>query len=758
MPQALLQATISRHIMTERQSETTQAWNTRALLDQAPVGVVRGTVGGELLYANAAIARLLEFDSPAAMLRENAIFRYKYAADRAALIDELCQTGTVQNRELTLLTHTGAERIVITNAVMEGEFLSAMLMDITDRKASELALRRFADRLQVLADASRAFAEMGAEYPTVLDRVAQTTATGLDAECMIYLISEDGVWLQLAAVYDLDPSKAALTRMVVSADPLHVDEPSFATRIFQTSQPIFFPVVDLEQMHAVSKPTYRASLDLLEICSIIGVPMCAQGRTIGVLVLFRHDLTQPPFDQDDFILAQDLADRATLAISNASLFRQAQRELAERQQAEQALAAERALLAQRVDDRTADLSLANAELSRAVRIKDEFLATMSHELRTPLSVILGCSEAIQEEIYGPITQPQAEALRGITESGMHLLTLINDILDFARIESGQLDLEYAPLDIGLLCHTSLRMVTQLALMKRISINLSFDGIVESIQGDERRLKQILVNLLANAVKFTPEGGKVGLEVCGDIAQQKVTFRVWDTGIGIAADDLPKLFQPFVQIDSSLSRQYTGTGLGLSLVLRLAKAHGGGVSVESAPGQGSCFSVTLPWEPAPPSANLAAASIAVDAPMSVIGQAEPAEETPFVAVVQGRRSRILLAEDNLASSTMLYEYLQAKGYTVTVARNGGEALARAQEESPDIILMDIQMPDIDGLEAIRLLRATPGLGTISIIAVTALVMPGDRERCLAAGADNYLAKPVDLHTLVAMIESYRRVYA
>ncbi|NTU81178.1 MAG: response regulator [Chloroflexales bacterium] len=546
------------------------------------------------------------------------------------------------------------------------------------------------------------------------------------------------------------------------------------------------------------------------------------------------------------------------------------RALAARSIAEQALEAERALLARRVDERTADLSHANAELARAARLKDEFLANMSHELRTPLNAILGRSEALQEAIYGPISPRQAEALRSIEASGHHLLSLINDILDLSKIESGKLELEYTAVDIGQICHASLSMVAQIALTKHISVSSNRDGLVAVGWGDERRLKQVLVNLLSNAVKFTPEGGKVGLEVDGDTAERTLTFTVWDTGIGIAADDLPKLFQPFVQIDSSLSRQYEGTGLGLALVLRLTEAHGGSVAVESTPGQGSRFRVILPWEPGAAASDLTVPAANADTFVPVIGQvlvvedsataadqvvrylhefgarvevhahgrgtvkrarvlqpdvilldlllpdqdgwevlrrlkAEPrTRDIPVIIVsvvdepargqalgaaalvrkpidraalrqVLGQvaarpdepstdwvrdiptaapRPRLLLAEDNQANIDVLYDYLQAKGYAVTVARNGAEALVHAQEGAPEAILMDIQMPIMDGLEAIRRIRADPALGRVPIIAVTALAMPGDRERCLATGADDYQTKPVNLRRLVAQIEALR----
>ena len=251
-------------------------------------------------------------------------------------------------------------------------------------------------------------------------------------------------------------------------------------------------------------------------------------------------------------------------------------------------------LEQRVAERTQALHIANSELRRANRLKDEFLASMSHELRTPLNSILGLSESLQIGTYGPLNERQHSTLQVIEESGRHLLALINDILDVSKIEAGQLQLETGPVSVESVAQASLQFVRQSAFMKQIKVKLSIDSPLTLIQADERRLKQILVNLLNNAVKFTAEGGAIGLEVVADSDNQMTHFTVWDTGIGIAPEDMDRLFQPFVQLDARLARSYTGTGLGLVLVQRMTEMHGGRVSVESEVGQGSRFTVSFPW--------------------------------------------------------------------------------------------------------------------------------------------------------------------
>ncbi|MCB0107252.1 MAG: PAS domain S-box protein, partial [Caldilineaceae bacterium] len=235
------------------------------------------------------------------------------------------------------------------------------------------------------------------------------------------------------------------------------------------------------------------------------------------------------------------------------------------------------------------------QLAKVARLKDEFLASMSHELRTPLNSILGMTEALQDEIYGAISDRQRKALSTVETSGRHLLALINDILDLAKIESGQVELVIDAVDVAAVCDAVLRLVQPTAQKKAIVIDFQRAAEVKVLMADGRRLKQMLINLLSNAIKFTAQGGRVGLEVAVDEATiPEISFTVWDTGVGIPEEAQEHLFEPFVQVDSSLARRYEGTGLGLALVKRMAELHGGQVTVESHVGQGSRFVVKLPW--------------------------------------------------------------------------------------------------------------------------------------------------------------------
>jgi len=410
----------------------------------------------------------------------------------------------------------------------------------------------------------------------------------------------------------------------------------------------------------------------------------------------------------------------------------------------EALLTERETLAERVDERTADLSAANAELSRAARSKDEFLASMSHELRTPLNAILGSAESLEEGIYGELDVKQRRPIEMIDESGRHLLSLINDILDLSKVQAGMLELELESIVPQEIAEGSLRFIREAALKKRLNISTQFDDSIETVHADGRRLKQILVNLLSNAVKFTPEGGNVGLEYVADPEREAVYFVVWDSGMGISREGQQKLFAPFVQLDAGLDREFSGTGLGLALVSRMTELHGGSVSVESpGVGEGTRFTVSLPWEAPTVVRNPTEGTGAGGEPEAAIEELDPP--------LGGAAPLVLLAEDNEVTIEVMSAVLQAKGYRLIVARNGQEAVDRAKEESPDLILMDVQMPVMDGIEATRQIRDITELASTPIIIVTAVAMDGDRERCLATGANEYLSKPVSLKNLTATIE-------
>jgi len=448
------------------------------------------------------------------------------------------------------------------------------------------------------------------------------------------------------------------------------------------------------------------------------------------------------------------------------------RDITEQKQFEQQLQELNQSLEQKVQERTVLLQLANEELLRATRHKDEFLANMSHEFRTPLNAILGMTEGLQAQVYGNLNERQLKCLKTVERSSSHLLELINDILDLAKIESGQITLDYTPTSIDQLCQSSLSFVKQQALKKQIQLHVIIAPHLPTIQLDERRIRQVLINLLNNAVKFTPDGGHVYLEATQLILEpdkalepdkEYMRITVTDTGIGIADENIQKLFKPFIQIDSALNRKYEGTGLGLALVKQIVELHGGRVGLTSELGVGSCFSVEFPINnPVQSILDAGEDNLIRDLirdkyslkPLPKVSSRTNLPDYVLASTLNPLLSPlILLAEDNEANISSMYSYLEAKGYRIYVARDGLEAIAFAKEYQPDLILMDIQMPVMNGFDAIKQIRLEPNFTNTPIIALTALAMESDRQKCLDSGANEYITKPVKLQALSQKIQTF-----
>jgi CheY-like chemotaxis protein len=371
----------------------------------------------------------------------------------------------------------------------------------------------------------------------------------------------------------------------------------------------------------------------------------------------------------------------------------------------------------------------------ASRAKTDFLAHMSHELRTPLNAVLGLSEALLEGIFGDLNPEQDDALATIHASGRHLLELINDVLDIARVEAGKLPIEREQVLLRPLIEESAALVgSQLALKdQRLAIDLQ--AALPPVDIDRRRIKQVLINLLGNACKFSPRGATVTLRAERRDDARQIQIAVTDTGPGIAAGDRARIFEPFVTLDPSMSRVHGGAGLGLALAKRIVDLHGGQIRVDSEVGTGTTFTVALPV-----SSSYAGEAPAVPAPAPRRAAPAPSSVGP----------RVLLAEDDEGTVLTVSSYLERWGYRVTAVRDGVAALDAAARGEFAILLMDVQLPALDGLEVTRRLRARELGARTPIIALTAHAMAGDEQRCLAAGASAYMAKPVRLRQLAETI--------
>jgi signal transduction histidine kinase/CheY-like chemotaxis protein len=399
------------------------------------------------------------------------------------------------------------------------------------------------------------------------------------------------------------------------------------------------------------------------------------------------------------------------------------------------LESERVLEA-RVTDRTAELQEKSNQLEIANRHKSEFLASMSHELRTPLNAVIGFSRVLADRTMGDLNQKQQEYLDDIISSGNHLLSLISDVLDLSKVEAGRMEVESSRFSLREAFASSFAMVKDHAARRQVSLALRLDPEVEFVDGDERKVKQVLFNLLSNAVKFTRTGGSVA--AVARRAGDQVSISVRDTGIGIAAEHLEKVFEDFHQVRShEPEHAQEGSGLGLALAKRLVELHGGRIRVESEVDEGSTFTLTLPLT----SGALQRAGAGADVDPAPGGHARQEVDAAHRGDVQRGTDLVLIIEDNERNLKLVRDLLHADRLPTVEARTAAQGLALARVHRPRLILMDIKLPDLDGVDALRLLRADPATATIPVLAVTAFAMALDRQRFLDAGFDGYITKPI-----------------
>ncbi len=437
----------------------------------------------------------------------------------------------------------------------------------------------------------------------------------------------------------------------------------------------------------------------------------------------------------------------------------------------------------------------NQELEQTNQLKSEFLANTSHEIRTPLSSILGFTHLLQAQGFDPLNLRHQEYLKIILSSGQHLLALINDILDLSKIEANQMTLQWETVDIQELCKVCLTLVREKASDKGLSVQLELQPNLKTVAADGLRLKQMLFNLLSNAVKFTQRGA-VGLQVGS--TEGHIHFTVWDSGTGISPEQQSLLFKPYSQIANVAVERGEGTGLGLVLTQKLAELHGGRVEVSSELNQGSRFTVVLPFSPMGLAENselndaetmnkVSHSALAKSNPKPIrqgiiskqvkqiasekvkaqdrssaiaLDHTDPTSIALFADEFSQEVSfnRVLVVEDNFPNAKLILTYLSRLGYEVTWAKNGTELWSALERSLPAVILMDVNLPDADGLTLTRQLKQHPRYQAIPVIVQTAMAMKGDRTVCLESGADDYISKPIDLDALAQLMMQYSELGA
>jgi GAF domain-containing protein/CheY-like chemotaxis protein len=573
-------------------------------------------------------------------------------------------------------------------------------------------LQTFADQAVIAVENARLFNELrertaqlmrSVEQLTALGEVGQAVSSSLDLETVLTTIVGRAVQLtgvDGGVVFENDEAAEEFEQRLSIGQEGPLAEERRRARIRKgegvlgrtaiTHEPVQVP--DITQAGAYES-RMRGNLVESGVRALLAVPMLREGHLMGSLVVSRN--RPGDFPQETVDLLRTFATQSALAIQNARLFRQ--------------------------------LEVAN-------RHKSEFLANMSHELRTPLNAIIGYSEMLQEEAQDLAQDTFIPDLRKINNAGKHLLELINAVLDLSKIEAGKMDLFIELFDVTTLVTDIAAVVQPLAERNGNRLDARCDPGAGEMRADLTKVRQALFNLLSNACKFT-ERGTVTLTATRKVATagDQIVFKVSDTGIGMTEEQIGRLFQEFTQAETSTSRRFGGTGLGLALSRRLCRLMGGDVTVESAPGRGSTFTVTLPAE-------------------VLMSAAETSSDSSAIAESRAGASLVLVIDDDPAVRELMGRYLGREGFRVIVAAGGDEGLRLAREKRPDAITLDVMMPGLDGWAVLGALKADAATADIPVVMLTIV---DDRNLGYALGAAEYLTKPIDRDRLIAVLARFRR---
>ncbi|MGE3973565.1 MAG: response regulator [Bdellovibrionales bacterium] len=632
--------------------------------------------------------------------------------DRTVLMDKIVvdiPEESISTPKGTRILHTRKIPLFDKNGVPQ--YLLGISEDITEKKESELQklellqselarqeAERSASRLSFLAEASAALNEsLETEY--MLSTFANSLIQNMAGWCLIDIYSAKDQTIKRLATWKTEVHFSPIPPHSFLKHKIDKLTTGGVLDVLQTGQPKLYKTLSSKLLRQLTFNNASLNEAILKkkIPSAIIVPLIYHGSTLGAITLFSQD-SEHIYNELDLSIAQDLARRASLAIENTKLY---------------------------------------ARANEASRAKSAFLANISHEIRTPLSAMLGFAELALDN-----DRPMAEQKRyvsKIVENGTQLLQLVNEVLDLSKVESSQLQVEKIEFSLSKLLDDVTSLLQVKANEKGLHLMIEGDSTLpNSIISDPFRIRQILINVIGNAVKFTSKGSvHVSVMFQTESASKgTLVFSVQDTGIGIAPMEAEKLFEPFRQADESVARKYGGTGLGLFLSRKLSRLLGGDLSLElSVPQQGSKFKLTLPVEystkraPGIPPQDL---------------QKHPCD-------IQSLSGKILVVEDSLDNQLLVKAFLEKTEVSIDFANNGNEGLSKALANHYDIVMMDIQMPEMDGFEAVKRLRDLGYQGCV--VALTAHGMKGDRERCLEQGFDDYICKPFSRSMLTNFVNQH-----
>lgn len=609
--------------------------------------------------------------------------------------EEPLQTGRgtrfLRTIKLPILDEKGEPKYLlgISEDITEKKSAENHRLELLQEQAARYEAEKSASRFSFFAKATEKLNE-SLDIQTSLDRFAEVIVQNMASWCVIDLFSADRTLLRrMVCASDSAAHLGELPRELAISPTLDL--------VVNRKKKLLFQNLDMGLLKEILvEDELVAKVRDVAGASLIIVPLLYQGRTSGCLTLIAKE-GDTPFTDLDLVISQDLAKRASLAIENARLYHKA---------------------------------------TAANRAKTSFLANMSHEIRTPLGAMLGFAEIALDNKHLPLeTKAQVET---ILKNGQQLLQLVDEVLDISKVESEKIDIEKIEFSPKKVIEETLSLLRVKAIGKGLDLVLKSNSkLPASIKTDLFRMRQILINIVGNAIKFT-EKGQVTVEVNfnpSSINPQVglLEFSITDTGIGISKDQVKALFEPFSQVDSSMSRKFGGTGLGLFLARKLARLLGGDVSLKEAElGQGSEFNFYLKVEYSDK-------------------EVEALTDVPEVKNATSHQGRVLLVEDSEENRVIVKTFLNKLGIRSDVAVNGREGVQKAQASHYDVVLMDIQMPEVDGFEAIQQLRREGYAGTV--IALTAHAMKGDREKCLEYGFDEYLCKPISRQSLYSCLEQF-----